>query len=359
MFTQVHCPQILLSKELDQYLEQGYFRMGQTIFTTNFLNFKNQFYSAIWLRVELADFYADSTFTKLLKKNSTFRTEFRPANISSEKEELFAKYKQCVSFEASSSLNQLLYGKATHTIFNTYEVNIYDNDKLIALGFFDLGEESAAGITSFYDPDYRKYSLGKYMIYLKMQYCKQLGMRYFYPGYFVPGYSSFDYKLEIGSKALQYLQLAPHQWLPISTFSMQKSPLQLMLDKLYALQNLLNQARIESKVLKYEFFDANLLPELKMFELFDFPLFVYCWDGEEDIIGPIVVFNVFDGQYHLLKCRSLWISNMASDNVEFYSSHLLKLEQDLLATDNPELIIDRLLEEMNYKLRQYRNLGNF
>ncbi|MBA4056534.1 MAG: arginyl-tRNA--protein arginylyltransferase, partial [Marivirga sp.] len=54
MFAQVHSPEKLLPRELDAYLEQGWFRMGQTIFTTNFLNFKNEFYSALWLRIMLA-----------------------------------------------------------------------------------------------------------------------------------------------------------------------------------------------------------------------------------------------------------------------------------------------------------------
>ncbi|MEJ7659632.1 MAG: hypothetical protein WKG07_08390 [Hymenobacter sp.] len=35
---------------------------------------------------------------------------------------------------------------------------------LIAAGIFDQGTRSLAGIVNFYDPDYRKYSLGKYLM---------------------------------------------------------------------------------------------------------------------------------------------------------------------------------------------------
>ena len=81
------------------------------------------------------------------------------------------------------------------TIYNTHEINLFDGEKLIAVGYFDIGTRSAAGISSFYDPSYKKYSLGKYLIYLKMEYCQKMGFEYFYPGYFVPGYKAFDYKL--------------------------------------------------------------------------------------------------------------------------------------------------------------------
>src|SRR5688572_27360273 len=101
MYGQVHSPETLSGDELDAYLEMGWFRMGQTIFTTNFLSFKNQFYSAIWLRVVLPRFSAEKTQQKLAKKNAGFATEIIPAHISAEKEALFAKYKSSVPFEAS------------------------------------------------------------------------------------------------------------------------------------------------------------------------------------------------------------------------------------------------------------------
>ncbi|MGC3943525.1 MAG: GNAT family N-acetyltransferase [Chryseolinea sp.] len=205
MFASVHDPESLSPAELDAYLARGWFRMGPTIFTTNFLSFKENLYSAVWLRVDLADFEGGKTQAKLFKTNSVFTTRIRRATITDEKESLFAKYKKSVPFEASASLNHLLFGKATATVYNTFEVDVFDKDRLIAVGYFDLGKEAGMGISSIYDPEYKKYSLGKYLIYLKMNHCKELGMRYFYPGYFVPGYPFFDYKLSIGKNALQYL----------------------------------------------------------------------------------------------------------------------------------------------------------
>ena len=145
MFAQVHCPDLLAPEELDQYLERGWFRMGQTIFTTNFLNFKNHFYSAIWLRIPLGEFTRDKTHQKLLKKNHLFRIQIQPATITPEKEALFSTYRKSISFEASASIHTLLFGKVNHNIYNTQEINLFDGDKLIASGFFVRTRLSSLG----------------------------------------------------------------------------------------------------------------------------------------------------------------------------------------------------------------------
>jgi arginyl-tRNA--protein-N-Asp/Glu arginylyltransferase len=336
MYAQVHCPQTLAPEQLDNYLEAGWFRMGQTIFTTNFLNFRNQFYSAIWLRVSLGEFSGDQTQQKLFKRNKKFRIEIQEAAVTSEKEALFSLYKNVVSFNASASLHALLYGKALENIYHTHEVNIYDNNRLIASGFFDVGAVSAAGITSFYDPVYSKYSLGKYLIYLKINYCRQRNLQYFYPGYFVPGYAFFDYKLGIGKSALQYLQLRSAQWRPLVNFSLEDIPLSVMRNKLTLLQTLFSNCGTAMRLLAYEFFEANLYPDLQGENLFDSPIFLTTQNETIDAINPVIIYDVRDQLYHLIRCISLWPSNAPGDNPDSYSSHLLKMDQVIFSAGTAE-----------------------
>jgi arginyl-tRNA--protein-N-Asp/Glu arginylyltransferase len=345
MFAQVDFPQTLHPEALDRYLEDGWFRMGQSIFTTNFLNFNNQFYSAIWLRLVLSEFSITSTQQKLLKLNSTFTSEIQPASITPEKEKLYAEYRQSKSFNASSSLCQLMMGAsaAPHTIYNTYEVTIYDSGNLIAVGFFDIGSVSAAGITSFYNPAYKKYSLGKYLIYLKIEYCKKLNLQYFYPGYFVPGYTVFDYKLSLSKAGLQYLQFSSQQWLDVRHYSSLHNPLVVMRERLGILQGVLQQSNFESRLYYYEFFDAHLVPELKGIELFDFPVFLYCVGVVDESINPIVAYDVSSEEYHLLQCRSLWTSNAENLFESIYASHLLQVEQEVMSTARIEEIVSTLV----------------
>ena len=168
-------------------------------------------------------------------------------------------------------------------------------------------------------------------------------MQYFYPGYFVPGYSLFDYKLEIGKPVLQYLEFTSSKWKPISLFSKTSTPLQVMYDKLTVLQKLLIKNGVESRILKYEFFDANLIPELEGIVLFDFPVFLSCFGLSEE--NPIV-FDVRDQHYHWVKCKSVWTSTSVSNPEDTYSSHVFKFDHGMLSSEMPEAIVSAVSHEL-------------
>jgi leucyl-tRNA---protein transferase len=332
MFAIARSPQSLSDIELDNYLEQGWFRMGQSIFTTNFIHFKNEMYSTIWLRILLDDLEEDGTQKKLFKRNSRFTTKVRRAVITEEKEELYSRYKESLLFQPTESLHGLLLGFSDSTIYNTYEVTVHDGDKLIALGFFDLGKTSAEGITSVYDPAYKKYSLGKYLIYKKIEFCKAFKLRYFYPGYFVPGYPFFDYKLTIAKQALQFLQVQTGRWLDIDSFSTHTIPYEVMRTKLLSAQKLLNRTNLTSSVIKYEYFDANLIPDLRESELFDFPIFLFCPTGVDEDINPVIVYDVRDACYHLLTCVPIWKPAHINPDSGYYSAYFIKTVHEIHAT---------------------------
>lgn len=198
--------------KLDSLLALGWFRMQQTIFTTDVLYFNGEKFKTIWLRVDLKHYEPEKKYKALIKKDSRFVTEIKPVNITTQHENLYNSYKQSISFDCAPSLQWLLFGKSDYDVYNTRMIDIYDEKLLIGTGFFDLGSSSAAGIISVYHPDYKKFSLGKYIILAKMDYCKNESFEYFYPGYFVPGYPMFDYKTDIGKSAIEYLDMASKTW---------------------------------------------------------------------------------------------------------------------------------------------------
>ena len=344
MFAKVNAPFSMLSEELDVYLSKGWFRMGQSVFTTNFLNFKSQFYSAIWLRIDLKDYLPDSTFLKLKKLNSSFKIQIGSYTLNQEKEELFAKYRKSVAFDASDSLQSQLFGNSTNidSVFDTHEVCIYEGDKLIAAGFFDIGNDTAAGISSFYDPEYKKNSLGKYIIYLKIAYCTKLGLNYFYPGYFVPGYEAFNYKLDINRKALQFLSLVNDKWLAISNYSEDYNLFQEIDAKLKLLQVELALQNVKSQLFNYEYFQSNMVHELTKYDLFDYPIFLYCFDLGNRQIKPILVYDILDKEYKLLECRSVWETFEPNEKPDTFSTHLLKIDQVFFTTNQASIMAKKL-----------------
>lgn len=338
MFAQIAHPEKLQPQELDNYLAAGWFRMRQTIFTTHFLHFNQQFYSAIWLRVSLDNFIPGKKYQSLHKLNKSFRNEIRRTGIheiTTPHELLYLQYRQSISFDVSPSLQELLFGIESFNRFNTHEVNIYDGDTLIAAGFFDMGENSAAGITCIYHPAYKKHSLGKFLIYLKMNYCKQRQIKYFYPGYMVPGYAAFDYKLEIGKASLQYLQLSSQLWVPFSISTPIQNPLQHMLLQLNALQTSLSNLKIPYTLKYYRFFEANLDPYYFGHELFDFPVFLYCFPEAELSFFFVIVYDVRDTAYNLLQCNSVLNVCNQQAGLTIFDTDLLKVVRPIFSSKIP------------------------
>lgn len=349
MFAQVHYPETLASEELDNYLAEGWFRNGQRIFTTNFLNFDNQLYSAIWLRIDLHEYQAEKEFIKLKKQNAHFSIRIQQASITPEKEALFQKYKTSVSFSAAQSLKTLLFGETESDIYSTQEILLYDNERLIAAGYFDLGTTSAAGITSFYDPEYKKSSLGKYLIYLKIDYCKTNQYDFFYPGYFAPNYPAFNYKLDIGKKSLYYLRLETNKWTHIETYKGKENPYQTMMNNLSDMEVVLKENEISCTLFKYTFFEANIIPNLRGLNLFDFPVFLQCTLNKHPNVHTFIVFDVIYRCFHLVECKSVWQAEGVEAEKEFYSEHLLKLNKHICSTKTVDEMAALLVKSLQHK----------
>lgn len=206
--------------KLDFLLAKGYFRMGQALFTSHFGVFDKKIYRYIWLRNELSKYNETSTLKKLKKSNNHFQKRCNKAIIDIEREYLYNKYKSSITFDTHASIKNMLLGSPIqpYDYFDTYELCIYDKNRMVACSYFDIGTIAAEGIASFYDPDYEKFSLGKYAIYMQMEMCIQMGLQYFYPGYFIPGYPSLDYKLKLSNNSLEYYIPEYDCWLPIQTY---------------------------------------------------------------------------------------------------------------------------------------------
>ena len=339
MLAQSYTPAAIHSQELDLYLAHGWFRQGQNIFTTNFLKSKGLTYSAIWLRIDLRAFSPTKTHQKLQKLNAKFRVEIRPFILTETHESLFSQYKSGVSFEAALSLQELLLSEANYNVFDTYELSLYDQDKLIATGIFDVGESSLMGITCFYNPHYQKFSLGKYLMFLKMDFAKNRGMDYFYPGYFSPNNPVFDYKLELAKPFTEYFELKSNSWKSIREYSISNVPFEVMSLKLRVLQNLLAQKNIETTLFNYEFFDAELFERFSGLDTFDFPIFLQCFKDYGNIKqNPIIAYDVRDAKFHLIICEGIYDITFLPNNPHHFTAQILRITQHLFSTEPVEIM---------------------
>lgn len=199
---------------LDNYLAEGYYRYRQLLFTTFYIEYLGALHDVFWLRTDVSSVKAGSSSNKILRQNKSFTYSITPLQITTEMEELFALYREYVPFEHAQSIHDNLYGDSSNNIFDSYVIKVFDGDMLIAFGCFDKGEKSIAGILNAYHPKYKKYSLGKYLILLKIEYCIQNQITYYYTGYIGLGLHYFDYKVFPDKNAVQVLLHEPPIWVP-------------------------------------------------------------------------------------------------------------------------------------------------
>lgn len=309
MFAEKHYPEILMPEELDSYLAKGWYRMGQTIFTTHFLCFGEQFYSAVWIRQNLEDFKFSKSQRKLLRKSmEMFHIEVRQGRIDEEKERLYRKYKVSFPGVIAPSLRDSLLDGEDYNIYNTLEVTIYHGKKLVSCSFFDIGNESAASIIGIYDPDYKQYSLGYLTMLIEMTFCLERGIQFYYPGYVVPGYSRFNYKLRIGD--VDYYDLNTGHWLPFQSLKQKQIPLEKIKSKLSELSVQLSTDGITSKLYYYPLFEANLFGFWRA-QYFDYPLMVAIRPDQNQNVFLIAVYSLQDEAFQLMQCSVF-------DDLQFY-----------------------------------------
>lgn len=337
MFAEKHYPEMLLPEELDAYLSRGWYRMGQTVFTTHFLCFGRSYYSAIWVRLPLSGYKFRKSLRKIYRRvEQTFESQVGKATITPEKERLYRRYKASFSGMLAPTLRDALMDGEDFNIFRTYEVRVYDKDQLIALSYFDLGSHSSASIMGIYDPSYKKHSLGLYTMVKEIEYSLEQQLLYYYPGYVVPGYPRFDYKLRIGD--VEYFDLSLQSWRPYGSLKEEgKTPLERMTRQLHEMQQYLRHKGYKSQKLFYPLFEANLFGFWSA-PYFDYPVFLLCSPREGNRRFLIIVYDPAVSSYKLIVAALF-------DDLQLYFNHSYTESFDKRTNFVELLVVERLLEE--------------
>lgn len=208
---------------LDVFLQSGWYRYGDKIFTTDSFEDRGKKYDVYWLRYDVARLNPEKSYQKLARTNKQFQVRILPFRMTEELHALHELYFFHITFITSFTIEELLTD-VENKVFDSHMIEVRDGEKLIAAGIFDKGNQSIAGIKNFYHPDYKKYSLGKYLIWLKYRYCLQENIKWYYPGYFAPENKRFDYKLDFDKNATEVCEpLQRESWIPLNDFVIPES----------------------------------------------------------------------------------------------------------------------------------------
>ncbi len=201
---------------MDALLAQGWYRSGQGVFTTNWLILDEGLVVSrvLWARVDVRDWTPTRRHLRLAKECARFSCTVSDAVITDEIETLFAGYLAHTGLDSGPTVRAVLMSDAAHeNFFPTKMFTVRDGEILIAVGYFDQGAETTAGILNFYHPDYSKRSLSIFLYYEEIRYAAQTRKRWFYPGYIAMDYPKFDYKLLAGAGRTEVLDVERAEWI--------------------------------------------------------------------------------------------------------------------------------------------------
>jgi arginine-tRNA-protein transferase len=146
----------------------------------------------ISVRILVDQFKISKSQKRLLKKNSETRVIFGPLEYS---DDIFAVYKD-------HSINR--FGKQVdRDEFKTNFCSItcpsmlskyYVCEELAGVGFLDISKNGLSSVYFVFMKQFQHLGLGNFSVLKEMQYCRQVGLNYYYLGYYVRGNTIMEYK---------------------------------------------------------------------------------------------------------------------------------------------------------------------
>ncbi len=188
-YTQAISPQ-----ELDALLADGWRHFGNHFFRYNVGLYEYEPRRVLPLRIRLRNFMLSRSQCRIIKRNRDLQCVIRPIEITPEKEILFEKHKLRFKHSVPDSIYDFLSNAPADTPCEALEVCLYNQKKLLAASFFDVGRAATSGVYAMFDTEENRRSLGIYTMLLVIEFSLKNNKAFYYPGYAYEGNSFYDYK---------------------------------------------------------------------------------------------------------------------------------------------------------------------
>lgn len=198
--------------EHDRLLAHGWRHFGQHFFRYNLELYNGEIQLVIPLRIRLSDHRLSASQERVLRKNSDVEVSVGPVNVSAEVIDLFSRHKRRFKAHIPKSIYTFLAKPPDDEPCETRQLSVRLGDRLLAAGFFDIGDRSVSAIYTTFDPDETHRGLGIFTILKELEFAAAKGKELYYLGYSYNGHSFYDYKKRFhGTEAFDWNAA----WLPV------------------------------------------------------------------------------------------------------------------------------------------------
>jgi arginyl-tRNA--protein-N-Asp/Glu arginylyltransferase len=189
--------------EMDQLWAEGWRHFGIIFVRYGSAFHGGKFYSVLPLRLDIERFALTRSQKRVLAKNRDTELIIRPSFVDAEKKALFEKHRLRFDENTPTSLYNFISEFPESVPCPNVELCIYLDEKLCGVTFLDVGERSTSGVYAMFNPAEMKRSLGILMMLHSIQFSREQGCKYYYPGYAYHEPFAYDYKKRF--TGLEYL----------------------------------------------------------------------------------------------------------------------------------------------------------
>ena len=302
MRTRIVHPERLEPEELDAYLADGWYRICQTLMWCRMIIFEGTLRSVVWTRTRLGGWALRPGQRRLLRRvRRRYEVRVGRRALRDAHEALYQRYLTVARGSRSATLHDVIHGGVDHDVFETWEISVWDGERLAAFSWFDLGRAAVQSVIGVYDPADADLSLGYATMLLEAEWAQQRGLEFHYAGYVLPGEPAMDYKLRVGG--IEYLDFAG-AWRPWGDLDLAHTPTARVQAALEGAATALAAARVPAELRLYDLFVAPAAnPDLGGF-LSD-PLILELRVGAGEGVVLVVAWAPMGGPYRLLRCRRI------------------------------------------------------
>jgi arginine-tRNA-protein transferase len=288
--------------ELDRYLREGWYRIGQSMVTCRFISSEvGKARGVIWTRTRLDGYRSSRSNRKLMRRNlRKYRVEEGPLRIDGEHQELYQRYLEVAPGERASTLEGALLGGDDEDRFDTRELALRDETgQLVGFSAFDVGRDSLQSLMGVYDPEHARASLGYWSLLLEVDHAIGQGLAYHYAGYVVPTDGSMDYKLRVGH--VEFLHPEVGTWHPWDELTGVVLPADRLERALQAVKQALTSFGVHAEIHNYRWFEAPAWHE-SLSAMLSEPRVVTLGVGPAASSFLAVTYDLDSGRYALVPC---------------------------------------------------------
>ena len=182
------------AEEMDRFWAEGWRHFGIFFFRYRTAVHGKKTFTVLPLRLDVSRFALTRSLKRVVGINRDLTSLIQPASVDKVKKALFSKHRLRFKENVPTSLSNFLSPLPATVPCRNLELCVYLGKKLTAVTFLDLGQTATSAVYAMFDPGEAKRSLGILMMLHSIQFTREQGYRYYYPGYAYREPFAYDYK---------------------------------------------------------------------------------------------------------------------------------------------------------------------